>query len=318
MYSIHILFIQILKWLFQQLRVALPALKLLSEKHPRESLLPPEHGDGLTIRTPIDAKNGQVVHQDDGTKTESSQHDDTVTAIMDVLEKFSFHQEGKDFVGRRVFSPRVRRHVSAGRNIPMVIPVFPAKSINLVDKVLGVLPDLGVELALDRLNDLCKTIGEVYEPGASLLIATDGACYNGMKSHALLYTHCSLTSQDLTGVSANNLWEYGVELRKMVIAKGYTCIEFISIMNLLGSHTDSEITKERFISLLEPSRRELESRYGDPNFDARACIQNDPDYKTIYDGYAKFMKRDLAHGIIRSSMQEVQVNGTRDCQINDR
>jgi hypothetical protein len=106
--------------------------------------------------------------------------DDTVTAIMDILESFSLQQqENHVFLGRGVFSPCVRRHVVDGRKIPMVLPAFPAKSVNTEDKVLGSRPDLGEELALDRLNDLCTRISQVYEPGATVLIATDGVCYNG-------------------------------------------------------------------------------------------------------------------------------------------
>lgn len=109
--------------------------------------------------------------------------DTTVALIMDLLESFSLQQQGNNiFLGREVFSPRVRRHVSAGRKIPMILPAFPAKSINRVEKVLGTRPDLGEELALDRLNDLCARIQKVYMPGAMVLIATDGACYNGMMS----------------------------------------------------------------------------------------------------------------------------------------
>ncbi|TDZ26084.1 Spore wall maturation protein DIT1 [Colletotrichum orbiculare MAFF 240422] len=166
----------------------------------------------------------------------------------------------------------------------MVLPAFPAKSINCVGKVLGTVPDLGEELALDRLNDLCCRIRKVYNPGAVVLVATDGACYN-----------------DLTGVTDNNLWEYGASLRKMVVAKGYKCVDFVRIMNLLDLHTDESITKERFIALLEPSRRQLMETYGDPHFDANACIKSDPDYKLTFDGYAKFLKKDLAYGPIRNS-----------------
>ncbi|KAJ3538272.1 hypothetical protein NM208_g5975 [Fusarium decemcellulare] len=209
-----------------------------------------------------------------------------VSSIMSILEGFSLQQQGNDvFLGARIFSPLVRRHVTAGSKIPMVLPAFPAKSINVVEKVLGPSPDLGEELALDRLNDLCSRIQKIYAPGAMVLIATDGACYN-----------------DLTGVTNDNLWEYGVALRRMVADKGYRCIDFVRIMNLLGLYHDSMITKERFISLLEPSRRELMDRYVDPNFDATACIKNDPDYKMTYDGYAKFLKKDLAFGAVRNSV----------------
>lgn len=119
---------------------------------------------------------------EDVTKEPTEDIDQVVTAIMDILEKFSLQQHGNNtFMGRDVFSPRVRRHVVAGRKIPMVLPAFPAKSINVIDKVLGASPDLGEELALDRLNDLCSQIGQIYKPGAMVLIATDGACYNGKK-----------------------------------------------------------------------------------------------------------------------------------------
>ncbi|WQF89193.1 Putative isocyanide synthase/Spore wall maturation protein DIT1 [Colletotrichum destructivum] len=227
------------------------------------------------------------VNNDDCTKKESETQsvDKTVTLIMDVIERFSLQQHGNDvFFGRQVFSPHVLRHVAEGRRIPMVLPAFPAKSINCVDKVFGPQPDLGEELALDRLNDLCSQIQRVYKPGATVLIATDGACYN-----------------DLTGVTNDDLWHYGVTLREMVAAKGYRCIEFVRIMNLLGLYNEPTITKELFISLLEPSRQELMRRYVDPDFDANACIKNDPDYKTTFDGYAKFLKKDLAYGPIRNS-----------------
>ncbi|KAG9195582.1 hypothetical protein G6011_00703 [Alternaria panax] len=214
---------------------------------------------------------------------QNSQVDEIVAAIMDVIEKFSLQQHGNDvFMGREVFSPRVRRHVSEHQRIPMVLPAFPAKSINTQDKVLGDSPDLGEELALDRLNDLCTQIGQIYEPGAMVVIATDGACYN-----------------DLTGVTEDSLWEYGVTLRKLVAEKGYHCIQFVRIMNLLGLHTDKQISKEEFIRLLEPSRSELMSRYADLDFDASDCIKNDPDYKLTYDGYAKFLKKDLAFSRLR-------------------
>lgn len=87
----------------------------------------------------------------------------------------------------------------------------------------------------------------------------------------------------------------------MIVEKGYTCIEFVRIMNLLGLHKEPTITKERFIELLEPSRQELMRRYVDPNFDANACIKNDPDYKLTYDGYSKFLKKDLKYSSIRDA-----------------
>jgi hypothetical protein len=109
-------------------------------------------------------------------------------------------------------------------------------------------------------------------------------------------------STDLTGVTDSNLWEYGVVLRKMVADKGYKCIEFVRMIDLLGfTSPGTSVSKDQYIGSLEPSRKALMSRYSDPNFDANACIKNDPDYKLIYDGYAKFLKKDLAHGPIKDA-----------------
>lgn len=143
-----------------------------------------ENGNDVEVRGKADAK--KYINQIIGVREVISQHDKTVRAIMDVIETFSLHQYGSMFMGRAVFSPRIKRHVVAACKIPMVLPAFPAKSINCVDKVLGTLPDLGEELALERLNDLCESIQRVYEPGAEVLIATDGACYNGMNKNATL------------------------------------------------------------------------------------------------------------------------------------
>ena len=51
--------------------------------------------------------------------------------------------------------------------------------INLVDKVIGKLPDLGEELAMARLHSMCVDIAAVYQHGAEVTIATDGLVFNG-------------------------------------------------------------------------------------------------------------------------------------------
>jgi len=73
----------------------------------------------------------------------------------------------------------VEAHVLKNETVRMVLPAFPFKSPNRKDKVLGNLPDLGEELALMHLNGLCESIAEVYEPGATVVIASDGLVYNG-------------------------------------------------------------------------------------------------------------------------------------------
>ena len=45
--------------------------------------------------------------------------------------------------------------------------------------MLGHLPDLGEELALELLQRLGTDVEKVYAPGAQVIIATDGVLFNG-------------------------------------------------------------------------------------------------------------------------------------------
>lgn len=74
----------------------------------------------------------------------------------------------------------IGQYVSAGVRVQACLPAFPFKSANKVYKVLGSLPDKAEELALERLNGLCMRVQEVYEPGAEIVIISDGITYNGM------------------------------------------------------------------------------------------------------------------------------------------
>ena len=64
--------------------------------------------------------------------------------------------------------------------IRLVLPAFPFKSPNNVDKVLGNLPDKAEEVSLALLQGLCDAIQDVYPPGASLVLVSDGIVYNGL------------------------------------------------------------------------------------------------------------------------------------------
>lgn len=106
--------------------------------------------------------------------------------ILDVLQRYGQHVKDENdksahsmWPGRAKFLPKVEQQVEACQAIKMILPSFPWKSVNAVDKVTGKLPDLGEELALARLNALCKDIAEVYEPGAEVTIATDGLVFSG-------------------------------------------------------------------------------------------------------------------------------------------
>jgi pyoverdine/dityrosine biosynthesis protein Dit1 len=69
--------------------------------------------------------------------------------------------------------PQVEAFVRAGAPLELVLPAFPAKSPN-PQKVLGALPDLAEERALERLSELLDELTSVWPAGARLTICSDG------------------------------------------------------------------------------------------------------------------------------------------------
>lgn len=92
------------------------------------------------------------------------------------------HSESGFERGCQNFLPVVSRFIAEGKRVEACLPAFPFKSANKVHKVLGKLPDKAEELALDRLNTMCKRIEKIYPPGARITIVSDGIVYSGMSA----------------------------------------------------------------------------------------------------------------------------------------
>jgi pyoverdine/dityrosine biosynthesis protein Dit1 len=104
------------------------------------------------------------------------------TEVMQVLKSYSINCNAPGVESRDVeaFLPTIAKFIEKQEPVRMVLPAFPFKSPNSQDKVMGILPDLGEELALQHLNALCQNVAKVYEPGAEVHITSDGLVYNGM------------------------------------------------------------------------------------------------------------------------------------------
>jgi pyoverdine/dityrosine biosynthesis protein Dit1 len=115
-------------------------------------------------------------------------HEAKAREILHIIEEFGLNYERTgSWDGFDTFLPVVQGQVGRGESIKMLLPGFPFKSPNNKTKVLGVLPDLGEELALKRLDGIASAIDAIYEPGAEIHITSDGLVYNGQSKPALEY-----------------------------------------------------------------------------------------------------------------------------------
>ena len=102
------------------------------------------------------------------------------TEICDIIQRYGQNiNTDNPWASRQKWLAVVEECVEGSKPVRMILPAFPWKSVNKVDKVTGALPDFGEQLAMSHLNGLCESIAEVYEHGAELTIASDGLVYNG-------------------------------------------------------------------------------------------------------------------------------------------
>lgn len=94
----------------------------------------------------------------------------------------------------------------------------------------------------------------------------------------------------------------------MATREGYSSLSFHSIISVLGLYEESQITRDVFLRLCEPTRQRLVVEYGDPTFDVVKFLESNEDYLMTYRRYVNFFEKELAHRpeIIREPVKRRQ------------
>ncbi|KAI6445494.1 hypothetical protein MCOR22_004279 [Pyricularia oryzae] len=178
------------------------------------------------------------------------------------------------------FLSQICAMLAANQHISMCLPAFPFKSPNRRAKVLGTLPDMAEAFALANLNGMCAAIKDVYPPGATLCIISDGLVYN-----------------DLLGVPDRDVWDYGEALRNMSAAAGLHHIEFSRLQDLMPHNVNlpAHVDEKAYVDNAAAIRSEFLDAYNDDLYDASLGISQSDDTCMTYRGYIRFLQTDLEH-----------------------
>ncbi|MEV6973123.1 isocyanide synthase family protein [Kitasatospora sp. NPDC093806] len=152
--------------------------------------------------------------------------------------------------------------ITAGDPILFTLPGFPCKSPNTA-KVLGHLPDEGERLSLTFLNRLAEEIGKLYEPGAQILICSDGHIFG-----------------DLIHVPDDHIDQYSDELTAMIEREGLTNLATFDLRAVLGDLPFDE-KRARVHAKYAPTREEL-----------REQVMTDEETLKLYRGITRFLTED--------------------------
>ncbi|KAL8408524.1 hypothetical protein RB594_007092 [Gaeumannomyces avenae] len=200
--------------------------------------------------------------------------------------------------GRDYFRERVDDFVRRGARVEFCLPAFPCKSSNL-DKVSGVLPDRGEQLALENLHSFVEAIEGVYKPGAKLWIVSDGHVFS-----------------DCIGVDDEVVDRYNAEIIRLNTEigrrrRGADRVGFMSLVDIFDlGHSTPEVTLALSLRLpiletqiatkrtspAELSRRMLLEAGRSNDSLLRARIESgEHSALKLYRGFSRFMAEDLCH-----------------------
>ncbi|CAG9950762.1 unnamed protein product, partial [Clonostachys rosea f. rosea IK726] len=212
-----------------------------------------------------------------------NEHTETSSKILSVIFDYALNKFDDSVerltTGTSKFLPIIEAFVKDGKRVEMCLPAFPFKSANKVYKVFGILPDKGEELAMERLNTMCKRIGEVYKPGARLTILSDGCVYN-----------------DLLSIPDRYVWQYGEALRALATKKKFKNLGFARIKDIVEVHDlPSQLNEISYVANATNFRRGLLNGFGKDSIDIDEEIANNPDIKMTFQGYQKFLESDLEY-----------------------
>lgn len=107
----------------------------------------------------------------------------TTQAIVSTFENFRMRPtsiDQFDQVGKQNLSDKIDQFVTLNRPVEFVMLGLPFKSINIRDKVVGVLPDLGEKQMMKRIENFNYEIKKCYSPGVNVTIVSDGFIFNNI------------------------------------------------------------------------------------------------------------------------------------------
>ncbi|CAG8983749.1 hypothetical protein HYALB_00009845 [Hymenoscyphus albidus] len=229
-----------------------------------------------------------VTRAADELQASSPEDNELASKIINILRSYSPPTENT--LDRSVMVRLVQSRVARKEKIHLILPAFPFKSPNKVDKVLGCLPDMGEEIALATLNGLCQQIDEVYPVGGTtVMVVSDGIVYN-----------------DLLGVSETEVWNYSTALRKLAAEK-FPHITFSRLSHLIGDDCPEPKSLEVYLENADWYRSTMVGRHLNKDFDVSHELKHHINALMTYRGYIKFLGVDLAHEPSRQGKSKSQV-----------
>lgn len=191
---------------------------------------------------------------------------DATNQILNIFEGFRMAPTSIDqyeTVGKSILADKIDSFVRNHKTIDFVMLGFPFKSTNDRDKVLGKIPDLAEKLTLDNIARFNNKIKEVYAPGVTLSMASDGYVFN-----------------DILGASDDTVQRYAEMSMDMT---GDAPMRWYSLQDFYSGNS------------LVSKRERVMSQFGITPEKMQELILLSPDVNYLYRGMIRFMQEEVAN-----------------------
>jgi pyoverdine/dityrosine biosynthesis protein Dit1 len=97
---------------------------------------------------------------------------------------------------------------------------------------------------------------------------------------------------DILGITDDDCWEYGEELRSLIQEERFTTLNFVGPLSILVAG-DETVTKDMYLARADACRQDLERRFGSSDEAIERLIKNDRDSNMTYCGMVKFLQAEM-------------------------
>lgn len=185
---------------------------------------------------------------------------------------------------------KVEAAIAQRKPITFVLPAFPGKSPNTA-KVFGPLPDMAERCALEFLQSVCDRIKRHYEPGAQIILCSDGRAFS-----------------DVVGMRDEDVTDYQHELARL--------IEYLGLTSLITFNLEQLYPTTDYDAL----RTNLMAQFGEPLEELKASISRgkshdasieDRESNRLYRGITRFLVEDA----MRPDQTQSRTSVQKDCRV---
>ncbi|WDE11300.1 L-tyrosine/L-tryptophan isonitrile synthase family protein [Thalassomonas haliotis] len=135
--------------------------------------------------------------------------------LIPVMQSYLVAGEQDKFVGQGAALLLSQLHFFIEQALPLefILPGFPCKSPNDVDKSFSVMPDYGEVRAIERLDEFAGQLNEIYPPGCRVTILSDGTTFS-----------------DVVCVSEENKEAYKKALRSLTVTENISWADLTALL----------------------------------------------------------------------------------------